>query len=87
MAELRALMTSSSVDIGERLVDALAERDQAVIGADGEENDDDDDAKYDPAGRHEANLLVEGRLFLNETAAGRRPAAKWVLSWSEARPD
>src|SRR6201999_4205865 len=40
------------VDIGKRLVDALAQRNQAVVGAEGEDDEDDDDDEDDPAGRH-----------------------------------
>ena len=40
------------VDIGEGLVDALAQRHQPVIGTEGKENEDDNDAENDPAGRH-----------------------------------
>ena len=38
------------VDVGEGLADALAERDQPVIGAEREEHENDDDAENDPAG-------------------------------------
>ena len=40
------------VDVGEGLADALAERDQPVVGAEREKNENDDDAENDPAGRH-----------------------------------
>ena len=43
------------VDVGKGLADALAERDQAVIGAEGEQHENDDDAENDPAGRHGRN--------------------------------
>ncbi len=40
------------VDVGKSLTDTLAERDQAVVGAEGEKHENDDDAENDPAGRH-----------------------------------
>ena len=36
-------------------LDALAERDQPVIGAEREKNENDEDAENDPAGRHGKN--------------------------------
>ena len=44
------------VDVGKGLADALAERDQPVIGTEGEEDEDDDDAENDPAGDMEKLL-------------------------------
>ena len=37
------------VDVGEGLADALAEGDQTVIGAEREENENDEDAENNPA--------------------------------------
>jgi hypothetical protein len=44
------------------LADALAERDQAVICAEREENENDEDAENDPAGRHGKQLLMRKRM-------------------------
>ena len=46
------------VDVGKGLVDALAERDQAVVGRKREKHENDDDAENDPAGRHGKQLLM-----------------------------
>jgi hypothetical protein len=46
------------VDIGKGLVDALAERDQPVIGAEGKQDENDNDAEDDPAG-HGNKLLMQ----------------------------
>ena len=65
------------VDVGKGLADALAERDQPVIGGEREENENDDDAENDPAGRHGKKLLM-GRTNagnLDENRAARQPAA------------
>ena len=40
------------VDVGKGLADALAERDQPVVGRKCEKHEDDEDAENDPAGRH-----------------------------------
>ncbi len=40
------------VDVGKGLADTLAQRHQAVVGAERKEGEDDDDAENDPAGRH-----------------------------------
>src|SRR6185437_7391068 len=40
------------VDVGERLIDALAHRDEAVVARDHDDREDDDDGKDDPAGGH-----------------------------------
>ena len=48
------------VDIGKGLVDALAERDQPVVGAEREENENDEDAENDPA--HDKQLLMGKRI-------------------------
>jgi hypothetical protein len=40
------------VDVGKGLADALAQRHQPVVGGEGKEHEDDDDAENDPAGRH-----------------------------------
>src|SRR5581483_4365809 len=47
------------VDVGEGLVDTLAERDQPVIGGKRKQNEDDDNAEDDPAGRHGKKLLMD----------------------------
>jgi hypothetical protein len=46
------------VDVGKGLVDALAECDQPVIGAERENHENHEDADYDPAGRHDGKLLM-----------------------------
>jgi hypothetical protein len=43
------------VDIGKGLADALAERDQAIIGAECDDNENDEDGENNPAGRHDNN--------------------------------
>ncbi len=50
------------VDVGKGLADALTERDQTVICAKREENENDDDADNDPAGRHGKQLLKGLRM-------------------------
>jgi hypothetical protein len=50
------------VDIGEGLADPLTERDQTVIRTEREQNEDDDDAENDPAGRHGKKLLMRQRM-------------------------
>src|SRR5579863_8289066 len=64
------------VDVGKGLADALAERDQAVIGAKRKQNEDDNDAENDPAGRHGKKLLVKSRMpgsVRSLLARGSRP--------------
>ena len=64
------------VPVSEGLADALAERDQPVIGTEGEQHDDDDDAENDPAGRHERKLLWDEKVRkLHESPGARQPAA------------
>jgi hypothetical protein len=71
------------VDVGEGLADALAERDQPVIRAKREKNENDKDAENDPAGRHGNKLLmgqtnVDGLAELQ--ARGSRHEVVSVLS-------
>jgi hypothetical protein len=47
------------VDIGKRLVDALAQRDEAIVGGKRKKHEDDDDAENDPAGRHGKTLTTK----------------------------
>ena len=50
------------VDVGKGLADALAERDQPIVGRKGEKHEDDDNAENDPAGRHGKKLLMRYRM-------------------------
>ena len=43
------------VDVGKGLADPLAQRDETVIGAEGKQHENDNDADNDPAGRHGNN--------------------------------
>src|SRR4051812_21072269 len=65
------------VDIGKGLADALAQRYQAVVGAERQEHEDDDDAENDPAGRH-GELLKgeEGGRSLDQIGAEREPRCR-----------
>src|ERR1035437_10599740 len=83
------------VDLGKGLADALAERHQPVIRAEREENENNEDADNDPAGRHGRELRSEERMqaTLDEksgnprrkTTRARQAATNWVSPWSGAR--
>ena len=65
----------------------LPERDKAVIGADRKEDDNDNDAENDPAGRHEAKLLVGKRAIPERggTTGGSRPRIGSCLGRKQGR--
>src|SRR6202022_4829309 len=79
------------VDVGKGLADALAERDQTVIRSEREENENNDDADNDPAGRHDEQLLMgrrirQGRITgkTKETSQGRPPRGGYPLGLAKA---
>src|SRR5580692_9832405 len=77
------------VDVGKGLVDALAERDQAIIGAEGKEDENDDDAENDPAGRHGLKLLMRQTNAGSLTelkACSRRPRGGYLLGRPQGAP-
>ena len=71
--------------LADRLLEAtgaLAQRDQAVIGGEGEQHDNHDNAENDPAGRHDRELLmgITNAWNLDENGGARQPALRQTLA-------